>query len=118
MDDKANGVVEAESEEDLSTTVPNPRPEVWKMPDPVFRKTSGRLPKSFERVFFGEAATQESSKPEDAVDTDPTPAETTPKSPALKIILVVLAVAAMVAFIAIFLTVLYFWLAYRSTTTP
>ena len=110
MDEKANGVVEAVDDEDLSTTAPNPRPEVWKMPDPVFRKTSGRLPRSFEREYFAEAETQESPKPALVTDPNPTPhVEPKPKSPTLKIILVVLGLAAMVAFIAVFLTVVYFF---------
>ena len=110
MDDKANGVVQADDDEDLSTTAPNPRPEVWKMPDPVFRKTSGRLPRSFEREYFTESATQESPKPVDAsggADNAPD-IEPPPKSSAVKILLVLLGVAAMVAFLIVFLTVVYF----------
>ena len=109
MDDKVNGVVQAEDEEELSTTAPNPRPEVWEMPEPVFRKTSGRLPKNFERENFTEPVTQESSKPASSSSVDPAPQpEPTPKSPTLKIVLVVLGLVGMVAFIAIFLSVVYF----------
>src|SRR5215218_7364287 len=110
MDDKANGVVQADDDEDLSTTAPNPRPEVWKMPDPVFRKTSGRLPRSFEREYFAESATEESPKPAyEPADADNAPdSEPAPKSSAVKILLVLLGVAAMVAFLNVFLTVVYF----------
>ena len=109
MDEKANGVVPAADDEDLSTTAPNPRPNVWKMPEPVFRKTSGRLPKTFEREYFTEAATQESPKPSADEDVNPAPqSEPAPKSSGLKIILVLLGVAAMIAFLIVFLTVVYF----------
>ena len=109
MDDKANGAVQAADEEELTTTAPNPRPEAWKMPDPVFRKTSGRLPKNFEREYFAEPVTQESPKPapSSTVDAASQP-EPLPKSPTLKIILVVLGLLAMIAFIAVFLSVVYF----------
>jgi hypothetical protein len=109
MDDKLNGVIPVADDEDLSTTAPNPRPTVWKMPDPVFRKTSGRLPKNFEREYFAEAATQESPKPVAGEDVNPVPyTEPNPKSSTLKIILVVLGLLGMIAFIAVFLTVVYF----------
>jgi hypothetical protein len=111
MDDKVNGVVQAaDDDEDLTTTAPNARPNVWKMPDPVFRKTSGRLPKTFEREYFTEASTQESPKlPAEVDDPNSTPVnESGPQSSTLKILLVVLGVLAMIAFIAVFLTVVYF----------
>ena len=109
MDDKANGAVPAADEEELTTTAPNPRPDVWKMPDPVFRKTSGRLPKNFEREYFAEPVTQESPKPDASDVVDPAPhSEPAPKSSTLKIILVVLGLLAMIAFIAVFLSVVYF----------
>jgi hypothetical protein len=109
MDDKANGSVQAVDDEDLSTTAPNPRSSAWKMPEPVFRKTSGRLPKNFEREYFTESETQESPKPTLGEDVDPVSyTEPAPKSSTLKIILVVLGLAAMIAFLIVFLTVVYF----------
>ncbi|HUR99166.1 MAG TPA: hypothetical protein VMZ26_13955 [Pyrinomonadaceae bacterium] len=110
MDDKANGAVPAADDEDLTTTAPNPQPNVWKMPDPVFRKTSGRLPKAFEREYFTEAPTQENPKPAAASDVNPpNHTEPAPQSPTLKIVLVGLGVLAMIVFIAVFLTVVYFF---------
>ncbi len=110
MDDKPNGVVPAVDDEDLNTTAPNPEPKVWKMPEPVFRKTSGHLPQSFERESFFGSETQEHVKPDALHESDPTPQlEPAPKSPTLKIILVVLGLAAMIAFIAVFLSVIYFF---------
>jgi hypothetical protein len=43
------------TEEDVNTTPPNPQMADgmggWKMPEPVFRKTSGYLPQGFEKRF-------------------------------------------------------------------
>ncbi len=99
-------------DDDLNTTVPNPVSEGWKMPEPVFRKTSGKLPQGFEKRSLEEGVitlepepggTQPAAQP--SISTEPTP----PKSGTLKFILVALAVAAMIAFIAVFLTLLYFF---------
>lgn len=124
MDDKANEVADAVDEEDLNTTAPNPTnedlnitapnpPTEWRMPDPVFRKTSGRLPQGYEKELENaraehaaadrQAAQPESTPPEVA---DPEPS---PKSSTLKLILVLLGLAAMIGFIAVFLTVVYFF---------
>ena len=94
-------------EDDINTTAPQSKPAEWKMPDPVFRKTSGHLPQGFEREFFPAPSPEEDSKSEPN-DPNPTPyTEPEPKSPVLKILLVVLGVAAMIGFIAVFLTVVY-----------
>src|SRR5687767_4976087 len=90
-----------ETDDDLKTTVPNIKPVEWKMPEPVFRKTSGRLPESFVQRSFSEA--ENISQPE-----SPSVPEPAPKSPTVKIVIVALALAAMIAFIAVFLTVVYF----------
>jgi hypothetical protein len=96
-------------DDDLNTTAPQSTPAVWKMPDPIFRKTSGRLPQGFEREYFDEPDTAQSPRLAADIDPNPTPhIEPKPKSQTQKIILVLLGVAAMVAFIALFLTVLYF----------
>jgi hypothetical protein len=43
------------TEEDVNTTPPNPQivdgTAGWKMPEPVFRKTSGYLPQGYEKRF-------------------------------------------------------------------
>jgi hypothetical protein len=93
------------TDDDLKTTVPNIRADDWKMPDPVFRKTSGRLPESFIRKPEPVTA----AEPETVVDAPaPSSPEPKPKNPALKIVIVALAITAMIAFIAVFLTVVYF----------
>jgi hypothetical protein len=105
------------TEDDLNTTAPNPKPDVWKMPEPVFRRTSGRLPQSFLKNY---SSPSEGAEPA-AADIDPPTAsvenaelstahlQPKPKHPTVKIILVLLGLAAMVGFIVVFLTVLYFY---------
>jgi len=109
MNDTADSAVQAAEDEGLNTTVPNLDVEVWKMPEPIFRKTSGRLPKPFESKFDpADAATPDApviDPPSSAVQAP----EPRPKSPALKLVIVALALAAMIAFIAVFLTVVYFF---------
>lgn len=96
-------------DDDIDTTAPQSRPSVWKMPDPVFRKTSGRLPQGFERENFAQSDTEEGGEATEPSDPNPTPyIEPKPKSQVLKILLVVLGLAAMIGFIAVFLTVIYF----------
>lgn len=107
-------------DDDLNTTVPHPEPAVWKMPEPVFRKTSGKLPKDFEKNYLetipsveavGEDesdANVEAEEDNDSGNAVETYAEPKPKSPVLKIVVVLLGVAAMVGFIVAFLSVLYF----------
>src|SRR5690348_15810236 len=91
-------------DDELNTTAPQDnRPTVWKMPEPIFRRTSGRLPQGFEKQF----SSAESSGPASpAIDTY---VEPKPKSPTLKIVVVGLAVTAMVAFIIAFLTIIYYF---------
>jgi len=100
-------------DDELNTTAPQSTPADWKMPEPVFRRTSGKLPKGFEKPFVPtptgehEASSQPaSSQPsEDAVEAY---VEPKPKNPTLKILVVALALIAMAAFIVAFLTVVYF----------
>lgn len=97
--------------DDLNTTAPNLEPEAWKMPEPVFRKTSGRLLESFEKRISDPEETevdvvQDQAPISPAVDSYVQPK---PKSPVLKIVVVVLAVGAMIAFLVVFLTIVYFF---------
>ncbi|HEX6125743.1 MAG TPA: hypothetical protein VFZ23_10275 [Pyrinomonadaceae bacterium] len=109
-------------DEDLNTTAPNPEPEVWRMPEPVFRKTSGRLPRGFAKqdvptdpprssdgqpVTLNDTTSAAPASPAAAVV--PVQEEPKPKSPVLKIVIVAIAIAAMIAFIVVFLTVVYFF---------
>ena len=89
------------TEDDLKTTVPNIRADKWEMPEPVFRKTSGRLPESLAQ----KPQQVKDAEPESSIPSTP---DTQPKSPTLKIVIVVVALAAMIAFIAVFLTAVYF----------
>ena len=98
-------------EDDLTTTVPNVQFEnVWKMPAPVFRKTSGKLPQGYERDVMGFAG--ESPDPAVAPVT-PAPIasspEIKPKGSTAKLMLVILGLGAMIAFLIVFLTVIYFY---------
>ena len=91
-----------EFDEDINTTAPQDKPAVWTMPAPVFRKTSGRLPKDFEKR---DGAAQ---VPPQVNGVVPAP-EPKPKSQSLKILVVVLALAGMVGFLIVFLSVVYFF---------
>jgi len=95
-------------EDELNTTAPQSEADVWRMPEPVFRRTSGKLPQGLVR----DDVEAEVASGEPVVDGEPvldtvTPVE--PKNPTLKIILVLLGVVAMVAFLIVFLSVLYFF---------
>ena len=98
-------------EDDLNTTAPQDKRTAWKMPEPVFKRTSGRLPKGYEKQFSQDATGEhETSAPSsDSVDSVEAYVEPKPKNPTLKILVVALALMAMAAFIAVFLTVLYFF---------
>jgi hypothetical protein len=99
-------------DEDINTTAPQPEPEAWKMPEPVFRKTSGRLPKGFDKPFEfdpePQALSNETEEPSVPPVTVLTP-EPRPKSPALKLLVVILALTAMVAFLVVFVSIIYFF---------
>jgi hypothetical protein len=94
------------TEDDLKTTVPNIRADEWKMPAPVFQRTSGRLAESFLKNA-GMTKPDDGAPVMDPVTPTP-PDEPRPKSPIMKLVVVGLALAAMIAFIAVFLTVVYF----------
>ena len=100
------------ADDELSTTAPNPRvDETWQMPEPVFRKTSGRLPQGFEKDL--ENVTKERAAKITAVEPSPPPPSAhsgpKPENPTLKLVLVILGIAGMIGFIAVFLTVVYFF---------
>ncbi|MBA3353809.1 MAG: hypothetical protein H0U23_15550, partial [Blastocatellia bacterium] len=104
-------------DDDLNTTAPSPQPDVWKMPEPVFRQTSGKLPTGYERTYSvdpipatesataNEPTAADISNPGDSIN----PVEPKPKNPTLKFILVLLGLAAMIAFLIVFLTIVYFF---------
>jgi hypothetical protein len=74
-------------EDELSTTPPNPALETeddtgWKMPKPVFRKTSGYLPQGFAKKdsqdeiapnVDDDISTAATEKPADMTDVEPQP---------------------------------------------
>jgi hypothetical protein len=112
MDDNANGVAQT-VDEDLNTTAPNP-PVKWQMPEPVFRKTSGKLPQGCEKDC--EKAKAERAGPGPSNDASPETSnietsdpEPKPKGSTLKLLLVLLGLAAMIGFLIVFLTVVYFF---------
>lgn len=114
MDDNANSVAQT-VDEDLNTTAPNP-PVKWQMPEPVFRKTSGKLPQGFEKEFekarTENAAKVAGDKPiedQDPIKLDQSYNDLTAKHSTLKLVLVLLGVAAMIGFLVVFLTVVYFF---------
>ena len=100
------------SDDELSTTAPNPPEDKWKMPEPVFRKTSGRLPQGFaeelETLTRERAAKITGAEPNFPPTPAAIPSETKPNNPTLKLVLVILGIAGMIGFIAVFLTVVYF----------
>lgn len=98
-----------EFDDDINTTAPQDKPGTWKMPEPVFRKTSGRLPKAFENRVDEVGAVQIASEPDESSNSVASYSEPKPKSHTLKIVVVALALAAMIAFLIVFLTVLYFF---------
>ena len=101
-------------DDDINTTMPQPRPEVWKMPEPVFRRTSGRLPKGFVKEAENEPVPVE----EPPATIASIVVEPKPKSPVLKIIVVGLALAAMIAFLIVFLTIIYFFFLREVSAPP
>ena len=117
MDDKPGVEATTLADDDLNTTAPQSQPTPWRMPEPVFRKTSGKLPEGFERNYGGavadapEASSDGDSRVSSSADDNPSNSyvEPTPKSSILKILLVVLGLAAMTAFLVVFLTVVYFF---------
>ena len=98
-----------EFDDDINTTAPQEQPVAWKMPAPVFRKTSGRLPKDFEKRSGEVGAVKIITEPSEPSNPDASYSAPKPKSHALKIVVVVLALAAMIAFLIVFLTVVYFF---------
>lgn len=116
MDDNPNSV-SLTDDDDLNTTAPNASTDAWKMPEPVFRKTGGKLPQGFEKTYEPDLAA--SAEPAAVNDTPVVDleagnipasiAEPKPANAKLKLLLVFLGLAAMIAFIVVFLTVLYFF---------
>jgi hypothetical protein len=106
MLDANNPTVE---DDDLNTTAPNPEPEVWKMPEPVFQCTSGKLPQGYEKEVMAFSSAEASVPPSSSAPVPAAPEPVIkPKSSALKLMLVLLGIGAMVAFLVVFLTVVYF----------
>ena len=102
-------------DDDLNTTAPQSPPDAWKMPEPVFRKTSGKLPPSFVKDAATSTVSENSTPPNETgaqelppVGLDASPAK--PNNPTLKVILVLLGLAAMIAFLIVFLSVIYFFI--------
>lgn len=111
----------------LPTETPKREPKgEWKMPEPIFRQTSGKLPEGFEKKVFEEgpaAATQTAPTPAPA-EIQPQPdvseefthaelfdeqeGETPPKRTGMKLVLAILGVLGMIALALIFLAVVYF----------
>jgi len=127
---------EPPDEDELSTTPPNPALETeedtgWKMPKPVFRKTSGYLPKGFAKQSQDEVkqnvdddiSTASMEKPTGLSDVEPQPDihESDPgleqpaivekpikKSGAGRVILTIFLLLLALGLVAVFLGVVYF----------
>ena len=107
-DDDLSTTAPNPADDDLSTTAPNPPNEDgWRMPEPVFRRTSGKLPQGYEREVMSFSAENSEAEPMPATILPPSPV-VKPKSSVLKLILVLLGMGAMIAFLIVFLTVVYF----------
>ena len=107
--------------DDLDTTAPQSKPVEWVMPEPVFRRTSGKLPSSFVKDVGADPVSENSTPPaiEDATPSSPPPnpiSEPRPKSPVLKIVVVLLGLSAMVAFLIVFLSVVYYFFLWAPAT--
>ena len=100
-------------DDDINTTAPQSQPDEWQMPEPVFRRTSGKLPQGFAKPVEADDAVNNSVPPvEPAAQPSAAPISPPvigPKSSLVKMILVLLGLGAMIAFIVVFLTVLYFF---------
>src|SRR5688572_21095424 len=97
-------------DDDVNTTAPQSSPVAWRMPEPVFRQTSGKLPQGFEKNYAAEDSPDPDPPAADmSVGMSDSIAEPRPGSSILKIILVILGLTAMIAFIVVFLTVVYFF---------
>lgn len=124
-------------EEEANTTPPNPPAPVdgksdWKMPDPVFRKTSGYLPEGFEKRYpqaeikgvDDTVSTDSMPRPDLTVDVGPQPdigdaaesasspdtaaSATAPKrGSGLRIALWIIGLLAAIGLIAVFIAVVY-----------
>jgi hypothetical protein len=123
----------ASTEDEVNTTPPNPS-SGWKMPDPVFRKTSGYLPQGFEKKFPQEQAakgadvdfsTASIAEPESPIPVEPQPdiseqvdfgatagTETVAAKPkkgsAGRIVLIIFGILVALAIILIFFAVVYY----------
>ena len=95
-------------DDELNTTAPQSNPAEWKMPEPVFRRTSGKLPKGFEKQFAPTPTGEHEASSQPSEDAVEAYVEPEPKNPTLKILVVALALIGMAAFIVAFLTVVYF----------
>ena len=124
-------------EDELSTTPPNPALETeedggWKMPKPVFRKTSGYPPQGFAKASQDEVkesvdddtSTASMEKPVDLVDVEPQPdihvsdpgftdsaaADIKPvkKGGAVKVFFTILGILLALFLVVAFLAVIYF----------
>ncbi len=110
------------------------RPEgQWKMPEPVFRQTSGKLPAGFEKKVFNHEPSAESASPKPvstpAVDIQPQPdvseeftldevfaeqrTEEPPKRRGVGIILAVVGIIGMIALAVLLLAIIYFLFFYQ-----
>lgn len=105
--------VETIGDDDLDTTAPQSESEIWKMPEPVFRRTSGKLAKGYAEnvaeTMGSSGDVQAHSSPEMTPPVIAT-SDPAPNNPVVKIVLVALALGAMIAFIVVLLTVVYFFL--------
>lgn len=99
----------------------------WKMPAPIFRQTSGKLPEGFEKkVSKGEPAAAPTPPPA-AIQPQPDvseefthaeifgeqEAETPPKRTGMKLVLAILGILGMAVAAIIFLAIIYFLFFYQ-----
>ncbi len=140
MSEQANNESTAATQaaEDLNTTPPNPSQAAgdtgWKMPEPVFRKTSGYLPQGFEKNYSqgeikesvdDDTSTASMPRPTDLADVKPQPKitdtyeigipaneESTSAEPkkggAAKVVFTIIGLLVAVGLVAAFIAVVYF----------
>jgi len=126
MSDEERDANDPANDVHITTAQPaGPPASDWKMPEPVFRQTSGHLPQGFEKQFPVSAAAPEMASPDAPVAAvavepqpyvseefahiaPPVPPSNVGKRTTFGVVLIILALLVAAALIAAFLVLIYF----------